>query len=853
MYIGNARFFRICKEVCMNKAVIMAGGFGTRLRPLTMTIPKPMVPVLNTPMMEHIVDLLKKHSIKEIVSVLYFHPEIITSYFEDGTNFGINMKYMLASADYGTAGAVKNAYELLGKDRFIVISGDVLTDFDITKAVEYHIQKKAKATILLTRVSTPLQYGIVMTDEEGAITRFLEKPSWGQVFSDTINTGIYILEPEVLDLIPYQEEFDFSKDLFPEMLRQKMPLYGYIAEGYWRDIGNLNEYQLGVLDSLQGKVNLSLKGVEKDRLIIGTKTKIAPTAKITGKVIIGNGSVVGDYSELHNCVLGENVSIGSGVKLTNVTLWDNVKIEDFVEATDDVICNNCRIGRSATISENVFIAEGCSIGSNSMLMPNIKLWPNKIVEVGATLSTSLVQEGKLFKELFTDARISGISNIDINPEFGAKLGASIGMAFGSNTTLIASRDPDKVSRIMKRTVAAGLASVGVNVDDLQVTSIPQTRQDLRIGKYAGGFHVRKSPRNPYETEVIIFNKEGRDIPISRTKSVERYFFGEDIKRVNHSEVGNLNYPERANEIYVNRFIQALDTELIKKRKFKLLMDYSYGLASSIFPYVLGKLNTEALSLHDFVDASRYQPGFIPGASYEDDEVEKIMRSLGYELGFRMEPGAEKISLIDERGVWYPPMRLLSIITKLFLETNRHREPYKIATSIVATNEIEQIASDYNVEVIRIQDSHSAMMESTRDESIMFVGGIWGGYIFSEFLFASDGMFTVGKILEMLAVTGLKISEIDESLPRRFQHTVDVQVPWEYKGTVMRKAMEHSDRMNRQLVEGVKMFMDNDDSILLLPNKEKASFYVIAESNDIESAVTLSNKFSSLVTQWKDEE
>jgi mannose-1-phosphate guanylyltransferase / phosphomannomutase len=837
----------------MNKAVIMAGGFGTRLRPLTMSIPKPMIPVLNTPMMAHIVDLLKKHSIKDIVSVLYFHPEIITSYFEDGSDFGVNMKYVLATADYGTAGAVKNAYEVLGQDRFIVISGDVLTDFDISKAVEYHIAKKAKATILLTRVSTPLQYGIVMTDEEGKITRFLEKPSWGQVFSDTINTGIYILEPEVLDLIPYQEDFDFSKDLFPAMLRQNMPLYGYITEGYWRDIGNLNEYQQGQIDALNNNVVLNVKGVVKDRLVIGTKTKVPPTVKISGNVIIGNNSIIGEYSELHNCVIGDNVTIGSGVKLTNVTLWNNIKIDDFVEATDDVICNNCHIGRSATISENVFIAEDCFIGANARLMPNIKLWPDKQVEVGATLSTSLVQESKLSRELFTDARVSGLSNIDINPEFGAKLGASVGMAFGHNTTLIASRDPDKVSRVMKRTVAAGLASVGVNVDDLQVTSIPQTRQDLRIGKYAGGFHIRKSPRNPEETEIIIFNKEGRDIPISRTKSVERYFFGEDIKRVKYSEVGNINYPERANEIYVNRFIQALNTDIIKKRKFKLLMDYSYGLASSIFPYILGKLNTEALSLHDFVDASRYRPSFIPGAVTEDDEVEKIMRSLGYELGFRMEPGAEKISLIDERGVWYPPMRLLSIVTKLFLETNKNRVPYKIAVSVVATKEIEQIAKDYNVEVERIQNSHSAMMEATRDESILFVGGIWGGYIFSDFLFASDGMYTVGKILEMLSETGMKISDIDSTLPRRFQSIVDVQVPWEYKGTVMRKAMEYSDKMKRQLIEGVKIHFDNEDSVLFLPNKEKPTFAIISESNDFETAEKLSVKYSSMVTNWKEEE
>ena len=214
----------------MKKAVIMAGGFGTRLRPLTMSVPKPMVPLANKPMMGHIVDLLKRHGVSDMVSVLYFQPEHITNYFGDGSGHGIHMEYITAEADYGTAGAVKNAQEKL-TERFIIISGDVLTDFDISAAVKFHEEHKAMATIVLTRVPQPLQYGIVMTSEEGRITRFLEKPSWGEVFSDTINTGIYILEPEVLDLIPAKTEFDFSKDLYPLMLQKQLPLFGYVAQG----------------------------------------------------------------------------------------------------------------------------------------------------------------------------------------------------------------------------------------------------------------------------------------------------------------------------------------------------------------------------------------------------------------------------------------------------------------------------------------------------------------------------------------------------------------------------------------------------------------------------------------------
>ena len=831
----------------MNKAVIMAGGFGTRLRPLTMQIPKPMVPILNVPMMGHIVNLLKKHNITDVLSLLYFQPDKITSHFDNGSDFGINMSYVSAKADYGTAGAVKNAYQHLSEG-CIIISGDVLTDFDLTAAIKYHKEKGSMATLLLTRVPSPIEYGIVITDDEGKIVRFLEKPSWGQVFSDTINTGIYILEPEALDLIPYQQDFDFSKDLFPTMLERNMPLYGYIAEGYWRDVGNLNEYQVGQYDALRGEVDLGFVNNWNTDNKIDESSVIAGSTKLIGKNVIGKNTVIGENCTIENTVIADNVVIGNGCIIKESTIWRDVTIGDMVELSDDVICNNVIINDFVNVAENVFIAEYCNIGKSARLFSNIKLWPRKIIEEGASLFRSLVQEEKWQRELFTDARISGFSNIEINPEFGAKFGASLGMSFGKKSTILASRDPDIVSRIIKRSITAGLLSVGVTVNDLQQISIPQTRQELRLGKYAGGLHVRKSPRNPDHTDIIIFSKDGRDITISVTKKIERFFFGEDIERVIPSEVGEITFPERTQEFYINRYLNSLKKDMIVDRKFKLLMDYSFGLASTIFPSILGKLQAEVISLNNYVDGSKFHPDPSESNSPIDD-TGKIMRSLGYELGFRMQSGAEKIALIDERGKWYSSVRLLSIITKLFLETHKDKEPYKIAVSIVAPREIEDIAKDYNVEVLRIKNNHSDMMEATLDENVLFVGGVYGGFIFPEFLFASDGMFTVGKMLEMFAETELTPSQIDESLPRRYQTIIEVPVAWEFKGTVMRCAMAYCQNMEKQLVEGVKIFEGNN-SVLLLPAKEKATFLVYGEADSSTEADEIAAKYADLINSWK---
>src|SRR5438105_15930526 len=218
----------------------MAGGEGSRLRPLTSNQPKPMMPLVNRPMMEHIVGLLNRHGFEEIVVTLAFMPNAIRTYFGDGSEFGVRMVYATEEQPLGTAGSVRNAMDELG-GRFLVISGDGLTDIDLGKIVDFHDEREALATIGLVAVENPLEFGIVITREDGSIERFLEKPTWGQVFSDTINTGIYVLEPEIFDHIP-EGVVDFSGEVFPALLEKGKPLYGSMAEGYWEDVCTLESY-----------------------------------------------------------------------------------------------------------------------------------------------------------------------------------------------------------------------------------------------------------------------------------------------------------------------------------------------------------------------------------------------------------------------------------------------------------------------------------------------------------------------------------------------------------------------------------------------------------------------------------
>src|SRR5919205_242757 len=290
----------------------MAGGEGSRLRPLTSNQPKPMMPLVNRPMMEHIIRLLKEHGFDDIVVTLAFVPQAIRTYFGDGSEFGVRMVYATEESPLGTAGSVRNARDEL-TERFLVISGDVLTDIDLRAIVSYHEERGALATIGLTPVEDPLEFGIVITRDDGTIERFLEKPTWGQVFSDTINTGIFVCDPAVFDYIPEGEVVDFSGDVFPQLLADGKPLYGHVAEGYWEDVGTLEAYLRAHHDVLDSKVSVDVPGFRiAEGVWLGEGAEVDPAASVTGPAIIGDycrveaGAQLLEYSVLGTNVMGRS-------------------------------------------------------------------------------------------------------------------------------------------------------------------------------------------------------------------------------------------------------------------------------------------------------------------------------------------------------------------------------------------------------------------------------------------------------------------------------------------------------------------------------------------------------------------
>jgi mannose-1-phosphate guanylyltransferase/phosphomannomutase len=334
--------------------MVMSAGAGTRLRPLTFAVPKPMVPIANKPVLEHTLDNLKRHGIREVILNLHSYPGMIQDYFGDGALRGMRLTYSLEPKLLGTAGGVKKAESFLKGETFLVMSGDGLTDIDLTRLVEFHRHRRAVATMAVKSVPAHFEYGVTLTDRRGRITRFVEKPAWGDVFSDEVNTGIYVFEPSIFRQIPRGRPYDFGQQLWPKLLRQRQRIFGYRMDNYWDDVGNLNEYRKAQQDALDGKVHIQFPGWQvRPGVWIDEGTRIEPHVKLEPPCLVGRGcriergSVIGPYT-----VIGHHARIGRRTHLRRSILWNDVQVRNGISL------ENCIIGHRAQVNESISVYEG---------------------------------------------------------------------------------------------------------------------------------------------------------------------------------------------------------------------------------------------------------------------------------------------------------------------------------------------------------------------------------------------------------------------------------------------------------------------------------------------------------------
>jgi mannose-1-phosphate guanylyltransferase/phosphomannomutase len=828
------------------KAIIMAGGEGTRLRPLTSNQPKPMVPVINKPVMEHIIELLKKHGIVDIVATLQFLSPLIKTYFGDGADLGVHISYATEESPLGTAGSVKNVQQHID-DTFIVISGDALTDIDLTKAIEFHKEKKSATTLILKHVENPLQFGVVVTKEDGRIDRFLEKPTWGQVLSDTVNTGIYILEPSVLKLIPENTSFDFSKDLFPKLMKSKKPMYGFIAEGYWCDIGDLDQYLKVQHDILAKKTDIEPEGFKIGRSIwVNQGAQIDPMADIKGPVIIGKhakieaGARVRPYT-----VIGNNTVIKTGAFVHRSIIWDNVYVGPSSHIRGCVIGRNCDIKQAAKLDEGVAIGDNCVIGKNAVIHPNVRIYPFKSVDDSAAISTSIIWETRGIRSLFGRHGISGLINIDVTPRLAMRVAVAYGTALPVGSTIAISCDQIRAAQIIKQAVMAGLNSTGINCRDLEHLPTPVTRATIISEHLAGGIDIRLSVVDSQTIEINFIDPNGIDIREEMQTEIEKYFYRGDFRRAFYNEMGDVIFNPRTVESYVNNLMNYIDEEAISKERLKVVIDYEFGRATQVAPQILGKLGLGIIALNAFSGEGK--------AALNRDDLERMwrqvstsVRALKADFGVLIDSSAERLTLIDEKGQRVSQSQALVLMTKLFCEQNPGSH---LVMPLSVSNVIDKLAEQNDCEVTRVRISPASLMEAAQQDKVTFAGAEGGGYIFPKFLPAYDGIMSLCKLIEILAKVKKPVSSLVASLPRYYVVHRQEFCPWEKKGMVMRQIIEMAKDKKHDMIDGIKIHHRGGWG-LLLPDPVEPVYHVYTEGMSQTQADNIALKYSRMIKKLR---
>ncbi len=803
----------------------MAGGEGSRLRPLTCDLPKPMVTIMNKPVMTYSIELLRKHNIKDIGVTLQYLPHIIENYYGRGKEFGVNLEYFIEDKPLGTAGSVKNGEHFL-EETFIVISGDALTDIDISKAIEFHREKGAIATLVLKRVEIPLEYGVVITNREGEITRFLEKPNWGEVFSDTVNTGIYILEPEVLEYIEPGVKFDFSKDLFPMLLKDRQPIYGYITEEYWCDIGNPETYLKAHFDILEGKIKGidiegDLKNIGKD-IWIGKDCDIHPTAVIEAPCYIGEQNYIGANVHIGPyAVLGKKNIVGESSNIAKSIVWNNTAIGREAEIKGTAICNKVNIQRRARIYENTVIGDGCSIGEETVVKPHVKIWPYKSIGDEMIIKENIVWGNRHEKVLFRQDGVIGQAIVDISPQFSSRLGAAYGSTVKLGGRIGVVSDDKYASKMIKHSIISGMLSVGIEVFDLGELSTPVLRYSInRLGLDGG---VRILLQYDDYLNIQFMGKNGINISPDQERKIQNIFLKDDFHIQPHHKIKAVKTIRDSLDFYMGEVIDWIDIDNIRSRTFKILIK-NESLVSYILEEILTKL------------------GCTVGYAKNEDSFKDTIYTGEYDIGIDLFDDGEQMILYDERGSVIKDERLLTLITLICLKNHKG---CNVVAPYTAPNIIEDIAKKYRGNVIRTKTSKQSIMEA-------IYANIVGEDAHNIFRLYFDCNGLTIKILDVLAKEKISLSKLMNQIPYYYMEQRKINCPWEWKGRIIRSLIEDDelDSSSMELDEGIKI-NHRKGWALILPDNDNASCRVYSQGYTEEYAAELADFYESKIKTLKE--
>ena len=824
----------------------MAGGEGTRLRPMTANQPKPLLPVANRPIMEHVLRLLKKHGFEETIVTVQFLAALVRNYFGDGEDVGMFLQYATEEMPLGTAGSVKNAEDALKDSPFLVISGDALTDMDLTEMCRFHKENGALVTVGLTRVPDPLEFGIVIADEDGRIQRFLEKPTWGQVFSDTVNTGVYIMEPEVLAEVSAKESVDWSHDVFPKLLARGAPIFGYISDKYWEDVGTLESYMKAQADVLSGKVEVDIAGFEvSPGMWIAEGADVDPDAVLKGPLVIGDyakieaGATIREYS-----VIGANVVVKEGAFIHRAVVHNNVFVGQGTTLRGCVVGKNTDVMRLARIEEAAVIGDECVVEPEAYISAGVKVYPFKTIEAGAVVNTSVVWESRGQRTLFGQRGVSGLINVEVTPELCVRLASAYATMLKKGSTVTTSRDVSRAARTLKRAVQSALNASAINVMDLEALPLPVARYETARSDYSGGIALRTTPGDSQSIDIIFLDERGAELSQAAQRRLERVFSRQEFRRAFPGEIAELSYPPRVVEWYTHELLRSVNLNGVRDADLKVVADCAGGTVSLVLPTLLGRIGVEVHTLNNRLnEVTPTQTVAQQRAGMQ--RLAEVVSSSRATFGVRFDPVGERIQLVDEQGALVSDERALLVVLDLVAAERRRG---RVALPVNTTRVAEQVCRFHGVQVTWTGTSQEALTTAAAADDVIFAADGRGGFVVPSFARTVDGITAFVMLLGLVARTRLTLSQIDARIPQAHLLRRSIPTPWAAKGSVMRTVVEAAADQSVDTTDGVRIIDPDRGWVLVLPDPADAVTHLWAEGTDADNAQLLLDEWATVVEQ-----
>ena len=802
------------------KAIIMAGGAGTRLRPLTCDLPKPMLPVANRPVIDYAVELLKKHGIREIGVTLQYMPHMIMNHFGNGSTWDVSLEYFVETTPLGTAGSVKNAQSFLS-DTFVVLSGDGITDIDLSQAIKYHNEKNADITIVLKRVENPLEYGVVITEGDGKIIRFAEKPNWSEVFSDSVNTGIYIINKNVLDLAEDNKVCDFSHDLFPKAMEMGMSVYGFVADGYWCDIGNLKSYIQANIDAISGKIG----GIDftseyyeiKKNVWVGKYAKLDETCTLNAPCIIGRNSNIRANVQIYpNSIIGEGCFVGRQSTIKNSILHDNVYVGSACELRGTVICAGSRLADNTSVFEGSAIGSECSVGERCIIKNGASVWPEKRIERGSVISDNVIWQPERFSRYFDNECIRGKLNVDITPEFASAV--STAFAGICDGRIVIAHNGTPASEALYSAVRAGVMAHGTKIIELKAAPLPTARYAIRLFGTNGGIYAGVNADG--EAKLFFMDEKGANVSSKQERSIENAV---NNKNINYALAENMSMPqnfERCCDFYERHVIYTVGPENRPAGNFVVRIVNNGGIESAVLINLLSELGIQqVICTKDELSES------------DEFDLTVMLDDFGEKIVFF----DNKLNEIDKNSV----NLLLNYIALKQQKDNKY-----IVADYNAPEAVDIIARTNNGVVVRTKSGTRALINE-----IVKHDGIVDSLPVGKMSMYYDGIVFLLSLLNFMGTEQKSFGQIMDSMPEIHLSEKEIECPWDKRSAVMRRLANTSDNVNGG--NGIKITHKYGWS-LVLPDAKRAVFKIYSEGFSSEYADELTDICIKKINEFKTE-